>query len=213
MARGCFITFEGGEGCGKSTQVALLERALAERGHNVLLVREPGGTPVGEKVRDILLSKGSAQLDPLAELMLYEAARAQIVAQVIRPALAAGAVVLCDRFYDSTVAYQGYGRGLDVEAIDRLNAMATGGLAPDVTLLLKLDPQVGLARAMGATGGDGTGDRIEAAGLAFHERVAAGFEAVAQVHPERVVVLDACAGIEALHEQVLACVAGHLPAL
>ena len=199
-----FITFEGGEGCGKSTQIKLLAQALEQRGYQVLQVREPGGTAVGERVREVLLAKESEGLDPVAELMLYEAARAQIVSQVIRPALASGKVVLCDRFYDSTLAYQGYGRGLDVQLIRSLNAAATGGLAPNMTVLLAIDPAEGLARAKGVTGGDGEGDRIEAAGLAFHQRVWQGFAAVAQEEPERVAVIGAAGSIDEVHEAVLA---------
>ncbi len=201
---GMFITFEGGEGCGKTTQIKLLVQALQERGYDVLQLREPGGTVVGEQVREILLSKESAGMDPVAELMLYEAARAQIVDELIRPALAAGKVVICDRFYDSTVAYQGFGRGLDVQLIKSLNMAATGGLAPDLTLLLMIDPAEGLARAKGVTGGDGEGDRIEAAGLAFHARVQEGFVYMAQQEPERIAVVGAHGSVEDVHEAVMA---------
>ncbi|MGN0073008.1 MAG: dTMP kinase [Coriobacteriales bacterium] len=203
-ARGRFITFEGGEGCGKSTQLRLLAAALEERGYQVLALREPGGTAAGERVREILLARESDGLSPMAELMLYEAARAQIVSELIRPALDAGTVVLCDRFTDSTIAYQGYGRGLDVELISRLNAAATGGLAPDATVMLFIDPQEGLRRAMGVTGGDGGGDRIEAAGLAFHERVAQGFSRIAMEEPQRVLCIGAAGTVEEVHQAVLA---------
>lgn len=203
-ARGRFISFEGGEGCGKSTQLKLLAAALEERGYQVLALREPGGTAAGERVREILLARESDGLSPMAELMLYEAARAQIVSELIRPALDAGTVVLCDRFTDSTIAYQGYGRGLDVELISRLNAAATGGLAPDATVMLFIDPQEGLRRAMGVTGGDGGGDRIEAAGLAFHERVAQGFSRIAMEEPQRVLCIGAAGTVEEVHQAVLA---------
>ena len=200
---GKFITFEGGEGCGKSTQIKLLSAYLEGRGYDVLQVREPGGTAVGERIREILLAKESDGLDPMAELMLYEAARAQIVQEVIRPALEQGKIVLCDRFYDSTVAYQGYGRGLDVQLIHRLNSAATAGLAPDLTVLFMIDPAEGLRRAMGATGGDGQGDRIEAAGLAFHQRVLEGFASIAQQDPERVAVVGAAGTIEEVSAAVI----------
>lgn len=201
---GKFITFEGGEGCGKTTQIGLLAEALEQRGYDVLRVREPGGTAVGERIRSILLAKESDGLDPVAELMLYEAARAQICRDVIRPALAAGKVVLCDRFYDSTVAYQGYGRGLDVGLIRRLNEAATDGLAPDATVMLFIDPAEGLRRAMGVTGGDGEGDRIEAAGLAFHQRVHDGFARIAMEEPDRVAVVGASGTVDEVHAAVLA---------
>lgn len=201
---GKFITFEGGEGCGKSTQIRLLAAALEQRGYDVLQVREPGGTVVGEHIREILLAKESAALDPMAELMLYEAARAQICNEVIRPALAAGRIVLCDRFYDSTIAYQGYGRGLDVALIRQLNEAAVDGLAPDMTLMLFIDPVEGLRRAMGVTGGDGEGDRIEAAGLAFHQRVHDGFARIAMEEPNRVAVIGAQGSVNEVRDAVLA---------
>ena len=201
---GKFITFEGGEGCGKSTQVGLLVQALEERGYEVLQVREPGGTAVGEKIRTLLLDKENDGLDPVAELMLYEAARAQICSQVIRPALAAGKIVVCDRFYDSTVAYQGFGRGIDVQMIERLNAAATGGLTPDMTLMLFIDPADGLRRAKGVSGGDGAGDRIESAGLAFHQRVHDGFARIAMEQPARVAAIGAQGSIDEVHEAILA---------
>ena len=207
---GRFITFEGGEGCGKSTQVELLATALEERGYEVLRVREPGGTAAGERIRGMLLSKESDGLDPMAELMLYEAARAQICAEVIRPALAAGKAVLCDRFCDSTIAYQGCGRGLDVDLIRRLNNAATGGLSPDMTLMLFIDPAEGLRRAKGVTGGDGDGDRIEAAGLAFHRRVHDGFARIAMEEPDRVCAIGASGSIAEVHEAVLARVLAEL---
>lgn len=203
-ARGRFITFEGGEGCGKSTQLRLLAAALEERGFSVLALREPGGTAAGERIREMLLAKESDGLSPMAELMLYEAARAQIVGELIRPALEAGKVVLCDRFTDSTLAYQGFGRGLDVELIRRMNAAATGGLEPDATVMLFIEPQEGLRRAMGVTGGDGGGDRIEAAGLAFHQRVAQGFSRIAMEEPERVLAVGAAGTVEEVHQAVLA---------
>lgn len=201
---GLFITFEGGEGCGKSTQIKLLAQALQERGYSVLQLREPGGTAVGERVRDVLLAKENVAMDPVAELMLYEAARAQIVAELIRPALAEGKIVLCDRFYDSTIAYQGFGRGLDIQLIKSLNEAATGGLRPDLTLLLMIDPAEGLARAKGVTGGDGEGDRIEAAGLEFHTRVQEGFAYMAQLEPERIAVVGAQGSVADVHDAVMA---------
>lgn len=147
MGEGFFITFEGVEGCGKSTQMELLKGWFEERGEKVLAVREPGGTKLGEKVRAILLNSQGESIDPWAELFLYEACRAQLVSNVIRPALLKGLTVICDRFTDSTIAYQGYGRGLDTGAILSANALATGGLTPGVTLLIDCDPEVGLRRA------------------------------------------------------------------
>jgi dTMP kinase len=183
---GAFITFEGGEGTGKSTQIELLDQRLRGAGLTTRLLREPGGTAVGEAVRTLLLDPDHAGLDPVAELLLYEASRAQLLAEVILPALAAGEVVLCDRFVDSTAAYQGYARGLSLDLIARLNAAATGGLAPQRTVLLDLDPRVGLARAT-STGAD----RLEGEGIAFHTAVRDGFLEIAAADPERIRVVDA----------------------
>lgn len=196
--RGLFITFEGGEGSGKSTQAALLAERLRERGVPVRLLREPGGTPVGEAVRAILLDRDHLDMDPGAELMLYAAARAQLVSQVIRPALAAGDIVLCDRFLDSTTAYQGSGRGLAPELIDSANHAATAGLLPDRTLLLDIEPSAGLVRAVA----HGAADRLEAEELSFHERVRAGFLSIASTSPDRVRVIDAAGSVEDVFRRV-----------
>ena len=187
MHTGKLITFEGGEGSGKSTHIALLEAALIERGYPVLVVREPGGTELGEAIRAILLSRAHDQMSPLAELLLYEAARTQIVSQVIAPALAAGTVVLCDRFIDSTVAYQGFGRGLDRAMIDHLNTVASAGIKPDVTLIFDVPVEDGLRRAARK----GAPDRLESQDRTFHEAVRAGFADLAAAEPDRIHLLDA----------------------
>jgi dTMP kinase len=193
-ATGCFITFEGGEGAGKSTLgAALAERARAH-GMPVVICREPGGTPLGERLREALFGLESAP-SALAELLTFAAARAELVATVIHPALAAGALVLCDRFADSTLAYQGYGRGLDLDTIRLVNTAATRGLVPNLTLLLDLDPAAG--RARGAAGGS---DYLEREALAFHERVRAGFLALAAAEPTRWLVLDAARPATAVSE-------------
>lgn len=185
---GLFITFEGCDGSGKSTQIALLAERLGALGLDVRLFREPGGPVrggVGERIRDVLLDPALDDMDPLAELLLYEAARAELVANHYRPALAAGAVVLGDRYVDSTTAYQGHGRGvLPIDDIVALNRLATGGLVPDVTLLLDVDAADGLTQATreGA-------DRLERAGSAFHERVRVGYLAIAAADPGRVKVV------------------------
>jgi len=189
---------EGGEGVGKSTQARLLAAALRAAGLIVLETREPGGTPAGDRIRALVLDP-AATVAPVTELLLYEASRAQLVAEVIEPALVAGEVVLCDRFYDSTTAYQGFGRGLDRERIRQLNAAATDGLAPDRTLVLDVEPAVGIERAtrQGA-------DRLEAESLAFHERVRAGFAAIAAEEPERVRVVDASGDVDGVSALVAA---------
>lgn len=205
---GLFITFEGGEGVGKSTQVKRLKNALETSGHEVLVTREPGGTPIAERIRGVLLDPENDGMTPMAELMLYEAARAQHVGELIQPALDAGKTVLCDRFSDSTTAYQGAGRELALADVEVLHQQATGGLLPDVTILLDLDPAVGLSRAKG----DGAGDRIEKESLAFHERVRTGFLALAERSPNRIHRINADQTIDAIAEAVHAIVMSGLAA-
>ena len=190
--RGRFITFEGGEGCGKSTQVKRLAAALEAKGVNVLLTREPGGTRLAEMIRTLL--KDEAEDPPVdrAELLLFLAARAQLVRNVIRPALDAGTWVLSDRFSDSTVAYQGYGRGLPVDFVKAANDFACEGLAPDLTLLLDVEPSVAAQRMRGREAATNTSaDRIERAGEDFHARLRQGFLELAAANPSRIVTIDA----------------------
>ncbi len=210
------FTFEGIDGSGKSTQARLLvERLRAEAGRDPLLVREPGGTELSERVRTLLLDP-NMDVDPVAELLLFSAARAQLCSERIRPALAAGRVVICDRFYDSTTAYQGAGRALAAEAdaawLDALHRRATGGLVPARTYLVVLDPEAARARRTARTAGKDAPakDRMEAAQGGFYERVAAAYERLAEAHPERFVRLDGTRPIEALHEAVWADVAVRL---
>ena len=189
---GFFITFEGIEGSGKSTQMEMLKRYLEGKGENVLTVREPGGTLLGEKVRAVLLISGDEPIGPMAELFLYEACRAQIVSNVIKPALESGATVICDRFTDSTLAYQGYARGLDIEAVRYMNKSATGGLVPDLTILIDLDPEAGLKRAL-ARIKEKKGaleDRFEKESILFHEKVRDGYLLLAGEEPGRIKVVD-----------------------
>lgn len=188
--RGVFITFEGGDGAGKSTHIRFLAETLEARGLEVLCVREPGGTAIGESLRQLVLDPAHSEMVPEAELFIYEAARAQIVAEVIAPALMRGAVVLCDRFYDSTVAYQAFGRGLPREFIDRANAFAVQGIVPDRTLLMVVgDTLAGLNRATHHA----EADRLEQAGEAFHTRVNEGFLRIAAADPQRVRVIESAA--------------------
>ncbi len=196
---GLFLTLEGGEGCGKSTQLRLLAHDLERAGQPVRVLREPGGTTLGEEVRSLLLDPDNGGLDARAELLLYEAARAQLVAEVIEPALDAGEIVICDRFYDSTTAYQGYGRGLPAQHVTLLNEIATGELRPDRTLVLDIDPACGLARAT-----SGGADRLEREDLLFHQRVREGFLAIAQGDPARVRVIDASGAVDEVAEAIKA---------
>lgn len=198
--RGLFITFEGVEGCGKTTQIQHLADHLRRLGRTVRLTREPGGTPAAERVRGLLLDPEMRGMAPMTELLLYAAARAQHVAEVIRPALAAGCVVLCDRFADSTTAYQGGGRGLPMDDILTLHRLATGGVRPDCTLLLDLPAEEGLAR----TRGRGAPDRIEGEPLDFHRRVRAEFLRIAAEEPRRITIIDAAGPPETVAEAVRA---------
>lgn len=180
-----FICFEGPEGCGKTTQARRLAAALESQGRRVRLTREPGGTPIAEQVRGVLLSPENGGMLPATEALLYLAARAQHTADVIRPALAAGITVVCDRYTDSTLAYQGYGHGLPLAVLERMDAFATGGLRPDLTVYLDVPVTVGLARKRGQEW-----NRLEDMTVAFHERVRAGYHALIERSPERYLVLD-----------------------
>lgn len=180
-----FITFEGGEGCGKSTQARALYRRLSKSGMPVLLTHEPGGTPFGERARRHLKQANKSPISPLAELFLVAASRAQLVEEVVRPSLDRDITVICDRYTDSTLAYQGYGRGIDLGIIRRVNTIVTGGLSPDWIVLLDVPVDVGLVRKKGAGR-----DRFESEELTFHERVRQGYLAMARADPGRWLVLD-----------------------
>lgn len=196
---GTFIVFEGGEGAGKSTQVALLRDALAKQGREVVLTREPGGTPAAESIRALVLDPRNKGLDPRAEALLFAAARAEHVAALIRPALTRGATVICDRFIDSSVAYQGLGRGLGADQIRELSDWATDGLLPDLTIVLDIDPAVGLARAGQVSESP---DRMESEAMTFHVMVRDAFLAAAQAAPNRYAVLDATAAVGEIHAAI-----------
>lgn len=183
---GLFITFEGGDGAGKSTQIKKLKKYLEEIGHKVLIIREPGGTEIGEKIRNILLDPQHTEMTTQAELLLFEASRAQIVEEKIRPALEKGTIVLADRFFDSSVAYQGYARDLSVESIKTLNLFATNGLIPNKTIVIvpkDINKALKKAQEKGA-------DRLESAGEAFHEKVKEGFLDMARKEPERFIIIQ-----------------------
>ena len=206
---GTFVALEGGEGAGKSSQAELLVTWLRDRGHEVVVTREPGATPVGARLRELLLDPATARLAPRAEALLYAADRAQHVAEVLRPALDRGAVVVTDRYVDSSLAYQGAGRELDREEVARISRWATGGLTPDLTVVLDVDPTVGLARAKGRQHGT---DRIEAESLAFHGRVRRGFLELAEAAPSRYLVVDASRPVAEVAEQLRARLEPLLPA-
>jgi len=204
---GIFVALEGGEGAGKSTQIQLLAAWLADRGHDVVVTREPGATPAGERIRALLLDP-TTELDEHAEALLYAADRAEHAARVVRPALARGTVVLSDRYIDSSVAYQGYGRGLDPDVVSRISRWATGELVPDLSVLLDL-PVAAARQRLLARGGT---DRLESEADAFHERVRSGFRRVAAADPARYAVVDGSAEVEQVAEQVRGAVEQLLPA-
>jgi dTMP kinase len=202
-----FITLEGPDGSGKTTQIRLLHDALVAAGYDVLLTREPGGTAIGDQIRAVVHDVTNVELVPTAEILLYSASRAQLVAQVIRPALAAGKIVLCDRYADSTMAYQGYGRGLDLEALSAITRFATGGLKPDLTVLLDLEPEVGLSRRQ--VGGDEL-NRMDRQELDFYQRMRQGYITLAAEEPERWIRVDASGPVEEVARAIKAAVIAKL---
>ncbi|HKV40664.1 MAG TPA: dTMP kinase [Blastocatellia bacterium] len=205
--RGIFVTFEGIDGCGKTTQLNRLAEALKARGESVVLTREPGGTPIGQQIRSLLLSKDHIGLDPAAELLLYASDRREHVAKVITPSLERGMIVLCDRYVDSTIAFQGYGRGLDLALIESLNRVATGGLKPELTILLDLEPSLAaerLAARAPASAGVHPKDRLDDEHSDFHIRVRDGYLELAAAEPERIHVIDSSGSPEQSQQKVMA---------
>ncbi len=201
--KGLFITFEGGDCAGKTTQLKMLEAWLKERGRSVVCTREPGGTELAETIRGLLLSKDAGEfMTPQAELLLFSAARAQHVKHVVMPQLQSGGVVLCDRFIDSTVAYQGFARGLDMDFIRRLNSFCTAGCLPDLTFLLDLPLAESRRRLAARSGGEGP-DRMEDEKLSFHARVREGFLKIAEEEPNRLKVIDAMRTVDEIHSDII----------
>lgn len=203
--RGLFVTIEGPEGAGKSTQANLLKERLQSLGP-LLHTREPGGTPIGERIRSLLLDEAGREMAAQTEMLLFAAARAQFVREVVEPALVAGQLVLSERYVDASLAYQGHARGLGIDVVRKVNAVATGGLMPDLTILLDIDPEVGLARARHAAGKDGRpghGDRLEQEDVAFHIRVREGFRLLAREEATRFRVVDGSRDPRTVHEEIL----------
>ena len=196
MTRGLFITFEGADGCGKTTQIELLDKYLKENGRRTLLTREPGAKGLGVKLREILLNY-DGEVSPQCESFLFLADRAQHVDCIIKPALKEGTFVLCDRHTDSTVAYQGYGRGLDLDRINMLNDIATGGLKPDLTIIFDIDVETSMKRVGKEK------DRMESAGVEFFNKVREGYLAIAKKEPDRVKVIESSDTIENIHKKVV----------
>lgn len=196
--KGLFVTFEGIDGCGKTTQIEKLSSELESSGIPYVLIREPGGTEIGEKIRTILLDKANSRMHARTEILLYEAARAQIVEERILPEIKEGKVVICDRFFDSTMAYQGFARGLGQETVEMLNGFSTAGLSPDVTFLLDLDEQTAYERRHGRSDEE---DRLEAEGLAFMRKVREGYLAISR-NNERIHVIDAASSPDEIFQRV-----------
>ena len=196
MERGMFITFEGADGCGKTTQMKLLTDYLKSNGYDVVITREPGSKGLGEKVREILLNY-DGEVSSVCESFLFLADRAQNIDIIVKPATESGKIVLCDRHVDSTVAYQGYGRGLDIERINKLNCIATSGKKPDLTFVFDIDAETSMKRIGSEK------DRMESAGIEFQKKVRQGYLEIAKLEPERVKVLDATKSIEEIHQEVI----------
>lgn len=198
MKQGLFITFEGTDGSGKSTQIELLEKYIKSKGYEVVLSREPGGTRVSEIIRDIILDPRNKEIDPLTEMILYAASRAQHVAEIIEPAIESGKVVICDRYVDSSYAYQGGGRGVDLKSIADVNRIAIHGTVPDITFFLDIDPEIAIKRRIKSTGAD----RIEQEKLDFHRRVYDGYKKLSILYPDRIKTIDATKSIDEIAFQI-----------
>lgn len=187
MRKGLFITAEGMDGSGKTTQIRLMEEYIKKKGLEVVLTREPGGTAISEKIRSIILDPENTEMADVTEMMLYAASRAQHVEELIKPSVDEGKVIICDRFIDSTYVYQGFGRGIDINRIEEINRIAMKGIFPDITLFFDLSPEIALKRRLGAT----AGDRIENENMEFHMKVYEGYKRLAHMYPERIKVVDA----------------------
>ena len=201
--RGLFITFEGTDGAGKTTQIQRLTADLRQTGYDVCLTREPGGTPISEQIRDMLLNPDHSEMTATTELLLYAASRAQHVSEVIKPALEAGKVVISSRFADAMVVYQGYGRGLDLERINHLNRIATDGVTPDVTFVLDLPVEIGLQRVQNSRG---ELDRLEREKIEFHRRLREGYQILAKQEPQRLKIIDSQVNSEQVYAQIQAII-------
>lgn len=197
--KGLFITFEGVDACGKSTQAQLLYQFLRKNDREVIRLRDPGATPISEAIRAILLDNKNSAMSPWAELLLYEAARAQMVDESIKPALRAGKIVVSDRFYDSTTAYQGYARGLDLESVKRANGIGSVGLTPDITFVIDVDPKIAVERKIKL--GE-PADRMEAEGFAFQQKVRSGYQKIAESNPQRVKRVDGNRSVEIIQQEI-----------
>lgn len=198
MNRGLFITIEGTDGSGKTTQIRLMEEYIRERGCEVILAREPGGTAISEKIRSIILDPENVEMSAAAEMLLYASARAQLVSEVIKPAVESGKTVICDRFVDSSYVYQGFGRGIDLKTVSDVNKAALDGMEPDITFFFDISPEIALKRRIASTGAD----RIENEKMEFHMRVYEGYKKLASMYPGRIKSIDSSRGVEEIFADV-----------
>lgn len=197
--RGIFITMEGPDGSGKTTQIELLKKYLEDKGYDIVITREPGGTKISEAIREIILNTEYQEMSHMTELLLYAAARAQLVNQVIKPALEEGKAVICDRFVESSAVYQGIGRGLGVDTVYKVNNYALGGIVPMLTIFMDLDAEDGIKRKKNQT----ALDRMEMEDLSFHKRVVEGYRQLAQLYPERIYPVDALLPVDTIHTMIV----------
>lgn len=198
MKEGFFITIEGTDGSGKSTQIGLIKKYLEGKGHDVVLTREPGGTNISEKIRNIILDTGNAEMGDMTEMLLYASARAQLVSEIIKPAVDGGKIVICDRFVDSSYAYQSFGRGIDLKVVEDTNRIAMDGVEPDITFFFDLDPEIAMKRRRNAS----VADRIEKEKMEFHRRVYGGYKRLIEIYPERIKRIDAGLSREEVFGQI-----------
>ncbi|MCT4564939.1 MAG: dTMP kinase [Maledivibacter sp.] len=206
MMSGVFITFEGPDGSGKTTQIKLLEKYFKEKGYDILITREPGGTNISEQIRNVILDKNNMEMDKITEALLYAASRAQHVAQIIKPALLEGKAIICDRFVDSSIVYQGIGRNLGIDFIKKINDMATAGTQPDITFLMKLSPELGLNRKFSSD----ECNRLDMEKLEFHNKVYEGYLKLESLYPQRIIGVDASKSIEELYKDIVKIVENKL---
>jgi dTMP kinase len=205
-----FITFEGPDGSGKTTQVQQTANHLRASGHDVLLTREPGGTDIGNQIREVVHNLENTEMHPRTELLLYNASRAQLVEEAIRPHMAKGGLVICDRFYDSTLAYQGYGHGLDLTTLRAIITFATGGLKPDLTIYLDISAEDGLQRRLSAVAQGEEWNRLDDMEMAFHRRVREGYHALIAAEPERWIHINGAQAVETVQAEILAALGKRL---
>ncbi len=197
--KGIFITFEGPDGSGKTTQIKLLEKYFEEKGYDILITREPGGTDISEQIRSVILDKNNTEMDNVTEALLYAASRAQHVAELIKPALIEGKAIICDRFVDSSIVYQGIGRNLGIDFVKKINDMAIRGTEPDITFLMKVSPKVGLSRKFSSD----ECNRLDMEKLDFHDQVYQGYLELERLYPKRIIGIDASNSIEEIHGEII----------